>query len=88
MKYIEKAPMIIEAERLSLENMERMLEWCNGRAWSPPPLRAIAGIEVMTVMGPCPARFGEWIALSPAGAFHVMSNETFESRFEPMPEPS
>jgi len=60
MKY-RKKPVVIEAEQLTLGNMEKIKAWCGGRTWSRPPMRAVTGIEIETLEGVHAAIFGDWI---------------------------
>lgn len=83
MKYRTK-PVIKEAQQLTFENMKTIMRWCDGRAWSRPPCRAITGIKIKTLEGDMHAEFGDYIVKGLQGEFYPVKPDIFEESYEPV----
>lgn len=82
MPKFRKKPVVIEAIQLTMDNMQRVMEWCGGRYWSKPPMRAISGIEIVTLEGIMEASFDDYIIQGVKGEFYPCKTDIFEATYE------
>jgi len=80
-----KKPVVIDALQLTLENFEEVKQWCGGKTWSRPPMRAVTGITIPTLEGNMEASFGDWIIQGVKGEFYPCKPDIFEATYEPVP---
>lgn len=81
MKY-RKKPVVIEAKQLWIQNMSEIAEWCGGKTWSEPPMRAVTGLTIPTLEGDHQARFGDYIIKGIKGEFYPCKPDIFEATYE------
>lgn len=79
-----KRPVEIEAVQLTLDNMSEVAEWCGGKVYSRPPMRAITGLSIQTLEGEMAANFGDYIIRGIAGEFYPCRKDIFEDSYEPV----
>ena len=82
MAFYRKKPVVIEAMNLSFETMNEVKEWCNGKTWSQPPMRAVTGISIKTLEGTMNASFGDWVIKGVNGEFYPCKPDIFEKTYE------
>lgn len=79
-----KKPVVIEAVQLTHESFSEVKEWCGGKTWSCPPMRAVTGISISTLEGDMGAHFGDWIIKGVNGEFYPCKPDIFEKTYEPV----
>lgn len=82
MAQYRKKPVVIEAKELTFETMSEIKEWCGGKTWSRPPMRAVTGITIPTMEGDMNASFGDWIIKGVNGEFYPCKPDIFEKTYE------
>ena len=81
MKYRKKS-VVIEAERLSVENIERLESWCNGSIKGISLPRHKQVIDIQTLEGEMRAYIGDWIIKGIAGEFYPRQPDIFKQTYE------
>lgn len=83
MKFVKK-PVVIEAERLSVFNLEKLEEWCGGsiKGLRLPAKERI--IHIQTLEGEMTANIGDWIIKGIAGEFYPCKHKIFEQTYTPV----
>lgn len=80
MPKLRKKPVVVEAHRLTKENVFDLSLWCHGRLYfyglSEPQI-AIAPLE-----GVMMARLGDWIIRGVNGEFYPCKPDVFEKTYE------
>ena len=83
MKRFRKMPVVIEATRLTRENVAGVAEWCGGmivgNEVSDPPVTLV----IPTLEGPISGQMGDWIIRGVAGEFYPCKPDIFEATYEP-----
>lgn len=87
MPMFRKKPVVIEARLLILSDFDEVKQWCGGRTWSRPPMRAVTGITIPTLEGDMNAEFGDWIIKGVKGEFYPCKPDIFAATYERV-EPS
>jgi hypothetical protein len=77
-----KKPVIIEAYQLTIENMDMLKKWCDGKTWSMPPMRAVTGVSIETLEGTMNASFGDYVIKGVNGEFYPCKPDIFEKSYE------
>ncbi|MBU0978090.1 MAG: hypothetical protein KKD18_06750 [Nanoarchaeota archaeon] len=77
-----KKPVVIEAKRLSISNMEEIEEWCHGsiKGTSLPIQERV--IDIQTLEGEMRAGIGDWIICGIKGEFYPCKLDIFEATYE------
>ncbi len=83
MPKFRKKPVVIEAQRLTFENQAEVKQWCGGKTWSKPPMRAVTGLSIATLEGEMNASFGDYIIQGVNGEFYPCKPDIFEKTYEP-----
>jgi hypothetical protein len=81
MKY-RKKPVVIEARRLTVFNLEELEAWCKGsikRTCLPAKDRII---HIETLEGVMTANIGDWIIRGVKGEFYPCKPDIFEMTYE------
>lgn len=81
-KYHNK-PAVVEAVKLTFENQQEVKDWCGGKTWSRPPMRAVTGITLAVNFN---VPFGHYITKDEDGIFHYLSPEIFEKSYDKVEE--
>lgn len=76
MKY-RKKPAVVEARRLTINNMATLANWCDGSVLTLKPR-----VEVPTLHGVAVAHIGDWIIRGEAGDFWPCKPRIFEATYE------
>jgi hypothetical protein len=79
---VRKKPVVVEAMQLTMDNAEGVKEWCGGKTWSRPPMRAVTGISIPTLEGEMAAEYGSWIIKGVEGEFYPCKPDIFERTYE------
>lgn len=83
-----KKPVEIEAVLLTIHNSEDVKQWCGGRTWSRPPMRAVTGITISTRDGDMNASYGDWIIkdlyTTDDRKFYPCKPDIFDNTYEPV----
>lgn len=85
MKY-RKKPVVIEAKRLTHQNVSEVQAWCQGQTWSRQPTRMVTGLQIHTLEGTMCAEYGDWIIKGVKGEFYPCKPDIFEASYEPVQE--
>ena len=85
MAKFRKKPVVIEAERLTVENRDRAFNFitCN---CSPEGTRDNPSIRIETLEGTMTASLGDWIIKGVAGEFYPCKDSVFRATYEPVVE--
>lgn len=73
-----KKPVVVEAIRLSRENVGEVLAFCKGMV-KPLPM---TGVVVETLEGNMLAGVGDWIIKGVKGEFYPCKDDIFEATYE------
>lgn len=79
-----KKPVVIEAQQLTVFNLEELEHWCKG---SIKGLRLPANqrvIDIQTLEGEMRAQIGDWIIKGVKGEFYPCKPEIFAMTYEPV----
>lgn len=79
-----KKPVVIEAQQLTVFNLEELEQWCSG---SIKGLRLPANqrvIDIQTLEGEMRAQIGDWIIKGVKGEFYPCKPEIFAMTYEPV----
>lgn len=79
-----KKPVVIEAQQLTVFNLEELEQWCGG---SIKGLRLPANqrvIDIQTLEGEMRAQIGDWIIKGVKGEFYPCKPEIFAMTYEPV----
>jgi hypothetical protein len=82
MPKFRKKPVVIEANRLSVENMEQLEQWCGGAIKGtklPPEQRCI---DIQTLEGEMRTNIGDWIIKGVNGEFYPCKHEIFVKTYD------
>lgn len=79
-----KKPVVIEAMLLVFETQMEVKQWCKGKTWSMPPMRAVTGISIDTLEGTMNASFGDWVIKGVNGEFYPCKPDIFAKTYEPV----
>ena len=79
MKY-RKKPIEIEAEQLTMRNVEKLRLWCGG--YIIVDGKKYEGINIPTLEGDMKANFKDWIIKGINGEFYPVKNDIFEKTYE------
>jgi len=80
----KKKPVVIEAQQLTVFNLEELEQWCKG---SIKGLRLPANqrvIDIQTLEGEMRAQIGDWIIKGVKGEFYPCKPEIFAMTYEPV----
>lgn len=72
-----KKPVVVEARRLSLNNLLELAEWCGGQA------RTSGRILIPTLEGDMDASLGDFIIRGVQGEFYPCKPDIFLATYEP-----
>ncbi len=77
-----KKPVVIEAQQLTVDNMNNLEAWCNGqiKGVKLPPEKRVIDIE--TLEGEMRADIGDWIIRGIKGEFYPCKPDIFEMTYE------
>lgn len=86
MKY-RKKPVVIEAEKLSVTNIDRLEEWCRGSIKGTKLPKDMQVIDIQTNEGEMRASMGDWIIKEPFSSksgrlFYPCKPDIFEKTYE------
>lgn len=85
MKY-RKKPVVIEAHRLTVFNLEQLEAWCGGKVLHPTAAAMYRKIAIYTLEGVMDANIGDWIIQGVKGEFYPCKNDIFEATYEKVEE--
>ena len=79
---------VVEARRLTQDNLSDLIEWTGGKHWSRPPMRAVTGISFPHPVadGDQIAEFGDWVVQLGDGNFRVWNDDHFQEAYEAVVE--
>lgn len=77
-----KKPVIIEAHRITVFNLEDVAAWCGGRVTRASADAKHRLIAIRTLEGLMEAAVGDWVIQGVAGEFYSCKNEIFEQTYE------
>lgn len=77
-----KKPVIIEARRLSEENLKEIEKWCRGSIKSTLLPRSEQVIDIQTLEGEMRANIGDWIIQGIEGEFYPCKHTIFVATYE------
>lgn len=80
MKY-RKKPVEVEAQKLTVENIEILTRWCKGNIVTPENLSDV-GIEIYTLEGTVKASLGDYIIKGVKGEFYPCKPDIFAMTYE------
>ena len=78
-----KKPVVIEAIRLTPDNLERVEEWCGGSIKGTALPRSERCIDIQTLEGEMRAEIGDWVIQGVAGEFYPCKHRIFEATYDP-----
>lgn len=81
-----KKPIVVEAHRLSTNNLHALEAWCGGAIKGvalPPQERCI---DIQTLEGEMRAEIGDWIIKGVAGEFYPCKHSIFKATYEAVEE--
>jgi hypothetical protein len=78
----KKRPVVIEAVRLSEDNLEQVEKWCKGSIKGIKLPRYQQVIDIQTLEGEMRATIGDWIIRGIKGEFYPCKNEIFMDCYE------
>jgi hypothetical protein len=85
-KRYRKKPVIIEAVALYEGNLDRVAEWCGGRAIREPkpsdPTDVYIGLDIPTLEGVMRASGGDYIIKGVKGEFYPCKPDIFDATYE------
>jgi hypothetical protein len=82
-----KRPVVIDAVRVTLENVDMVAYWCGGRSHSAAkpsdPTDVAHWVEIPTLEGTMTAQMGDWVIKGVQGEFYPCKPDIFEQTYEP-----
>ena len=81
MNYYRKKPVTIEAELLTLSNIQEVADWVN-RHGSRTAEPTDAGLLIKTLEGEMRANFGDYVIRGVAGEFYPCKPDIFERTYD------
>lgn len=83
MPKFRKKPVVIEAERFTLDSdAKQIANWCGGTLFDNTPTRPF--IKIQTLEGTMRAELGDWIIKGVAGEFYPCKPTIFADTYEPV----
>lgn len=83
MKYKHK-PTVVEAIRLSHQNVTEVQRWCQAKTTKQQPTRTVTGLEFHTLEGVTIAGYGDWVIRGQAGELYPCKAHIFEANYDPV----
>lgn len=91
-KTYRKKPVIVEAVRLTAENVYDVAAWCGGRAVEETSPRdhsdVYTGLDIPTLEGRMRANEGDYIIRGVKGEFYPIKEAIFREAYEPVEDDS
>lgn len=82
MAFYRKRPVVIEAQRVTVNNLDQIASWCNGSVKGIClPLHEQV-IDIQTLEGEMRADVGDWIIKGVKGEFYPCEPEIFDLTYE------
>lgn len=79
-----KKPVVIEAIQATLDNVDELVEFCEGNLKSHP----LVGVVIETLEGKMNVSKGDYVIKGVKGEFYPCKPDIFEMTYEPMLEPN
>ena len=84
--FYRKKPVVVEARKLTKENVNEIAEWCGGDATSENVLNGVGrnglAMVIYTLEGTMIAREGDYIIKGVAGEFYPCRSDIFQNTYE------
>jgi hypothetical protein len=81
-----KKPVVVEAHRLTINNINKIAEWCRGSVKGIKLPIEEQVIDIETLEGTMRADVGDWIIKGVNGEFYPCKPDIFEKSYEPVGE--
>ena len=78
-----KKPVVIEANQLTVNNMDGIEQWCGGSIKGVKLPANERVIHIPTLEGEMTAQIGDWIIQGVKGEFYPCKPDIFDATYEP-----
>lgn len=81
MSIYQLKPVYVEAHQVTIDNLEEMAEWCNGKILFINMMRGARQVELNKESGYTRAEIGDWIVKESAFHFRAYSPDGFDRKY-------